>query len=189
MDGFRSTKSQNHYDNQYISKPFYNTTTGFFTPNKNRTNSFFRNSKVGSCKYVMVRNGQSKAMPFRIRNERGRCLNHYKTVPKKLEEVKSVYEHDYFPVPNLHCGMGKKPLMPYDPDSCRSRMPITGVVMGLNNRSYISIGDRGMINRKQWTSINKSSFKRPQSSFNPNPGILADMAKRSHYKDTNIEFA
>lgn len=182
MEGIRNTKSQTHYNNQYISKPFYNTTTGFFTPDKNRTNSFFRNSKVGSCKYVMVKNGQSKAMPFRIRNERGRCLNHYKTVPKKLEEVKSVYEHDYFPVPNLHCGMGKKPLMPYDPDSCRSRMPITGVVMGLNNRSYISIGDRGMINRKQWSSTYRDNFRWPTLVPISNPGITSDIAKQNHMK-------
>lgn len=182
MEAIPTTKSQINYNSKYTSKPFYNTTSGFFTPNKSRTDSFFRDSKVGSCQYVMVRNGQSKAMPFRIRNERGNGLNHFKTVPKRLEEVKSVYEHDYFPVPDLHCGMGKKPLMPYNPDSCRSRMPITGVVMGLNNRSYITIGDRGLINRKQWSSTYRDCFRWPRMSPISNPGIISDMAKNNHMK-------
>ena len=162
------------------TKPFANTTTGFFIPNHAKTNTFFQNAKVNSCSYVMVKNGQSKAMPFTIINQRGRGLNHFKTVPKRSEEVKSVYEKDYFPVPDLHCGMGKKPLMPYNPDCCRSRMPKTGIVMGLNNRSYITLGNTNNINRKQWLTNYRDNFRWPTVVPISNPGINSEISRRKH---------
>ena len=160
--------------------------TKFFHPNKGKTNPFFKLSKVGSCSHVLVKNGQSLAIPFHIINSRGRSLNHYKTVPEKSAEVKSVYMKDYTPYPNMHCGMGKKTLIPYDPSSYRSRLPIGGIVMSHKNKSLIEIGDGGLINRKQWASTYKDTFRWPRMTPVSNPGILSDMAKSCHKKLDSI---
>lgn len=161
--------------------------TKFFHPNKGKTNPFFKLSKVGSCSHVLVKNGQSLAIPFHIINSRGRSLNHYKTVPEKSAEVKSVYMNDYTPIPFMHCGMGKKPLLPYDPLSYRNRLPFGGIVsLGQKNSSLINIGDNGLINRKQWSSTMKDSFKWPRMVPISNPGITSDMAKESHRKLNSI---
>ena len=158
------------------------TQTSFFNPNKSKTDAFFKDTKVNSCSYVLVKNGQSLAFPFIIRNERGRGLNHYKTVPEKSKEVKTVYMHDYSPYPNMHCGMGKKPLMPYDPSSYRSRLPVGGIVMSHKNKSLIELGANGLINSKQWNSTYRDNFRWPRLVPISNPGILSDMAKSSHQK-------
>ena len=43
---------------------------------------------------------------------------------------------------NLHCGMGKKPLVPYTPDSARNLLPLNGIVSGAAaNRSYLDLGN------------------------------------------------
>lgn len=118
----------------YSQTPKARTQTSFFIPDKTRSDAFFRGTKVDSCSFVLVKNGRSLAVPFKITNESGRGLNHYKTVPEKSAEVKSVYMKDYTPYPNMHCGMGKKPLMPYDPSSYRSRLPVGGIVMSHKNR-------------------------------------------------------
>lgn len=155
----------------------------YFVPNKEKTNPFFKDSKVASCSHVLVKNGQSLAIPFRIINSRGRSLNHYKTVPEKSAEVKSVYSKDYTPIPFMHCGMGKKPLVPYNPFSYRNRLPIGGMVsMGMKNSSMVNIGDNGLINRKQWSSTMRDSFRWPRMNPVSNPGITSDIAKENHRK-------
>ena len=93
---------------------------------------------------------------------------------------------DYTPYPNMHCGMGKKPLIPYDPSSYRSRLPIGGIVMSHKNKSLIEIGVGGLINRKQWASTYKDTFRWPRMTPVSNPGILSDMAKSCHKKLDSI---
>ena len=95
--------------------------------------------------------------------------------------------NDYTPIPFMHCGMGKKPLLPYDPLSYRNRLPFGGIVsLGQKNSSLINIGDNGLINRKQWSSTMKDSFKWPRMVPISNPGITSDMAKESHRKLNSI---
>ena len=44
---------------------------------------------------------------------------------------------NYVPVANLHCGMRKKPLVPFWPDAARNLLPLNGIVSGAAaNRSY-----------------------------------------------------
>jgi hypothetical protein len=115
----------------------------FFNTSKDKTNDFFKQTKVDSCSHVLVKNGQSLAVPFKITNNKGNALNHYKTVPEKSAEVKSVYRKDYSVKPYMHVGMQTKPLVNYDPNSYRNRLPIGGIVMSHKNKSVIEIGDRG----------------------------------------------
>ena len=155
----------------------------FFKTHQEWGSPFFKNTRVGSCSHVLVKNGRSLAIPFRIVNRRGRGLNHFKTVPEKLSVNESTYEHDYHPFPNMHCGMGKKPLMPYSPDSMRNLLPQNGIVSGaLNNRSYLELGNSNLINRKQWSSTYRDSYRFPIQVPISNAGILSDLAVASHMK-------
>ena len=57
------------------------------------------------------------------------------------------------------------------------------------NFSSVNIGSVNLINRKQWISTYKDSFKKFMIKRISNPGILSDLAKRTHYKFNNIEFS
>ena len=57
-----------------------------------------------------------------------------------------------------------------------------------SNLSNFDIGKEGLINRKQWISTYKDSFRPSSVKRISNPGILSDMAKRTHYKLNNIEY-
>lgn len=115
----------------------------FFNPEKAKTDEFFKQTKVDSCSHVLVKNGQSLAVPFTVTNEKGYPLQHYKFAQSKSGEVKTVYRKDYCVKPYMHVGMNKKPLVPYDPESYRNRLPIGGIIMPHKNKSVVEIGDRG----------------------------------------------
>ena len=115
----------------------------YFKTAKLKTDPFFKATKVESCSHVLVKNGQTLAVPFKITNEKGYPMLHFKYAESKSSEAKSVYRKDFTPKPFMHAGMGKKPLVKYNPDSYRNRIPIGGVIMPLKNKSIIEIGDRG----------------------------------------------
>jgi hypothetical protein len=115
----------------------------FFNTEKNKTNEFFKDTRVASCSHIVVRNGVSVAVPFKITNQKGKPLNHFKYVPTKSAEVESIYRKDYSIKPYMHVGMVKKPLVKYEPDSYRNRLPSTGIIMSHKNKSIVEIGDRG----------------------------------------------
>jgi hypothetical protein len=115
----------------------------FFNPIKDKTNEFFKDSKIGSCSHVLVKNGTSVAVPFQIKNSKGRSLLSFKIQPSLSSEVESVYRKDYSVKPDMHVGMSKKPLVPYHPFSYRNRLPTLSVIMPHKNKSIVEIGDRG----------------------------------------------
>jgi hypothetical protein len=115
----------------------------YFKIEKTKTDPFFKATKVDSCSHVLVKNGQSLAVPFNITNEKGYPMLHYTFAESKSSETKSVYRKDFTPKPFMHAGMVKKPLVKYNPDSYRNRLPVGGVIMPLKNKSIIEIGDRG----------------------------------------------
>ena len=153
----------------------------YFKTHKELGDPFFKNTRITSCSHVLVKNGRCLAIPFGITNRRGRHLNHFKTVPEKLSTNKSIYMSDYIQVNNLHCGMGKKPLCPYTPNSARNLLPINGIVSGAAaNRSYLDLGNGNIINRKQWNTTYRDSYLYPRIVPISNSGICADMAIASH---------
>lgn len=155
----------------------------YFTIKKEKTNPYFLNAKVGSCSHIIVKNNSCLAIPFRIKNERGRCLNYYKFIPEKLAVNRSTYINDYIPVANMHCGMLKKPLVPYDPESLRNRLPIISIVSGAAaNRSSLDLGNREgklLDSKKQWKTTYRDCFKKPHVVPVTNAGISSDLAKAS----------
>ena len=122
-------------------------------------------------------------MPFYIINRRGRSLNHFKTVPEKSPTTKSTYLNDFITFGNIHFRMAKKPLVSYNMDSSKSRLPINGIISGAAiNRASIELGDFRLINRKQWKSTYKDSYRKPSIEPVSNFGIASDMTKASHLR-------
>eukprot|EP01015_Nassula_variabilis_P030267 TRINITY_DN6629_c0_g1_i4.p5 TRINITY_DN6629_c0_g1~~TRINITY_DN6629_c0_g1_i4.p5 ORF type:complete len:101 (+),score=38.68 TRINITY_DN6629_c0_g1_i4:1-303(+) len=74
---------------------------------------FFKTTKVNSCSFVKMQGGKAVAAPYHP--------------PKKINwadkiapssEVNSFTRDAYKVKANLHAGMAKKPLEPYNPNSC-----------------------------------------------------------------------
>lgn len=160
----------------------------YFVQDKKNTDPFFRTTRVGSCNKVVIRNGIPFAICYKIRNQKGQTMNNFKNNPGWKPEERTIYQKDYKPKPDMHAGMKKKPLVPYDPNSYRNRLPVDNSFRVYKNTSKFNIGSNALINRKQWVSTNHESYRRPKSSYISNPGILSDMAKRAHYKFESIDY-
>ena len=116
--------------------------TVLFNTAKEKTNSFFKETKIGSCSHIIVKNGVALAVPFAIKNQKGKPLNNYKNFSQKSSETKSISRNDYDIHSEMHAGMNYKPLTKYDPLSYRSRLATGGIVMPHKNMSILEIGDR-----------------------------------------------
>ena len=161
----------------------------FFHQEKDKGDSYFMNTRVGSCRKVLVKNGITLAMAYKIRNSKGEPLENYNHTLKKIPKNTSTYFFDYCtPKTENHVGMCKKPLVPYEPDHSRNQLMEDYGVRMRRNFSSVNIGCDSLINRKQWISTYKDSFKKLKIKRISNPGILSDLAKRTHYKFNNIEF-
>ena len=162
----------------------------FFIQEKNKGDEYFRNTKVGSCRKILVKNGFPLAMTYKIKNQRGEPLTHYNYTLKRIPKETSSYFFDYCtPKTENHIGMEKKPLVPFDPNHTRNKLMDDFGFRMRRNFSSVSIGNEKLINRKQWISTYKDSFKKLIIKRISNPGIISDLVKRTHYKFNNIEFA
>jgi hypothetical protein len=117
--------------------------SNFLSADKSKTNEFFKSTKVESCSHVLVKGGQTVAVPFQITNKKGKHMLQYKIGATRSSETDSIYRKDYAPKPYMHAGMDKKPLVPYHSESYRNRLPVGGVIMPHKNKSIVEIGDRG----------------------------------------------
>ena len=177
-----STSKENHFSNNTFMKKY-------FLPEKNKGDEYFLDTKVDSCRKILINNGLPRAISFKIRNSRGEPLMNYNHTYKKLPQITSTYFYHYCaPKTVNHVGMLKKPLVPYDPNHTRNQLIEEFGIRMKRNFSLVSIGDNRLINRKQWISTYRDSFKKFRIKRVSNPGILSDLAKRRHYKFNNIEF-
>jgi hypothetical protein len=82
----------------------------------------------------------------------------------------------------MHAGMGKKPLVVYEPNSYRNRLPLEDCKAPYSNKSKIHIGQQSDVNFKQWVSTTKDSYKWPVKTPISNMGVLSDIFRRAHKK-------
>ena len=177
-----STSKENRFSNNAFMKKY-------FFPEKNKGDKYFYDTKVESCRKILINNDIPHAISFKIRNSKGEPLMNYKHTYKKLPQITSTYFYHYCtPKTVNHVGMFKKPLVPYDPNHTRNQLFEEFGIRMKRNFSLVSIGDDRLINRKQWISTYRDSFKKFRIKRTSNPGILSDLAKRRHYKFNNIEF-
>ena len=176
-----------------INNNFNSTNTNFqrtfFIQEKEKGDPYFRSTRVGSCRRVVVRNGIPFALTFKVRNPRGEPMTHYRYTLKQKPKNPSTYQVDYcFSKTDCHLGMNNKPLVPYTPSHKRSQLPEDLKFKVFKNISDFDIGNEGLINRKQWVSTYTDSYRPIKIYHISNPGITSDMAKRKHYKFNNIEY-
>mmetsp|Transcript_7831 Transcript_7831/g.1020 ORF Transcript_7831/g.1020 Transcript_7831/m.1020 type:complete len:101 (-) Transcript_7831:32-334(-) len=79
----------------------------------------------------------------------------------------------------MHTGMGKKPLVPYHPDSYRSRLPSSDFIVPYKNTSQVEIGDRSSYNPKsQFRTTNMALMNPPNmTDMTSNGGVIAERTK------------
>lgn len=155
--------------------------TKYFIPDHDHTAPYFKNVRVNSCSKILVKNGQSMAIPYRIVNSKGKRLNHFLYYSKiGKNNFKSSYQLDYCLKRSMHVGMGRKPLVPYDPLSYRNRLPIDDFVINQQRKNEFILGNPDMVNRKRWVSTSKDSYKIPKELPISNDGIISDITKRVH---------
>ena len=143
-----------------------------------KSSPFYQDNKVLSWSHVLVKNGQSVAIPFKA-----------PPLPKDLRfrkssETRSI-SRDVFKVRNnLHAGMIKKPLESYHPNAHRSRLPSPTVIMPYKNSSSLIIGDRCSEDRRHYISSNKNAFSKNSNLNTSNGGIISTKTKwRKHLQD------
>ena len=191
MEKFRpKTAGLSKPNNAYFSNtPKNGFQRTFFIQEKETGDKYFRSTRVGSCRKVVVKNGLPFALTFKVRNPRGEKMTHFNYTLKQLPKNPTSYFIDYCTKKEeYHLGMDKKPLAPYNPNHTRSQLPNDIGFRVIRNLSNFDIGKEGLINRKQWISTYKDSFRPSSVKRISNPGILSDMAKRTHYKLNNIEY-
>ena len=174
-------------NNFYKTNPDFRKT--FFIQEKEKGEPYFRSTRVGSCRRVVVKNGIPFALTFKVKNPRGEPMTHYRYTLKQKPKNPSTYQVDYCMEKNdCHLGMNKKPLVPYSATHKRSKLPDDLKFKVFKNISDFDIGNEGLINRKQWVSTYTDSYQPIKINYISNPGIQSDMAKRKHYKFNNIEY-
>ena len=194
MEKYRPLSATINHKNTFFANSQKNLQNGFnktfFTLEKDKGDKYFRSTRVGSCRRIEVKNGIPFALTFKVKNPRGEPMTHFNYTLKQLPKNPTSYFIDYCTKKEEnHLGMNKKPLVPYNPNHTRSKLPNDIGFRAFRNLSAFDIGKEGLINRKQWISTYKDSYKPTTIKRISNPGILSDMAKRSHYKLNNIEFA
>ena len=174
-------------NNFYRTNPNLNKT--FFIQEKETVDPYFRTTRVGSCRKIIVKNGIPFALTYKVKNPRGEPMNHYKYTLKKPPRNPSTYQVDYCKIKNdCHLGMDNKPLIPYDATHKRSQLPEDLKFKVFRNMSKFDIGNEGLVNRKQWVSTYADSYQPIKTYYISNPGIVSDMNKRTHYRFKNIEY-
>ena len=176
-----------------IKNNFYRTNQSlnktFFIQEKESGDPYFRTTRVGSCRKIIVKNGMPFALTFKVKNRRGEPMNHYKYTLKKPPRNPSTYQVDYCKIKSdCHLGMDNKPLIPYDATHKRSQLPEDLKFKVFRNMSKFDIGNDGLVNRKQWVSTYADSYQPIKTYYISNPGITSDLDKRAHYKFKNIEY-
>ena len=162
----------------------------FFLLEKEKGDQYFRSTRVGSCRKVVVKNGLPFALTFKVKNPRGEPMTHFNHTLKQQPKNPSSYNLDFCTKKEEnHLGMNNKPLVAYNPNHTRSKLPEDVSFRAIRNLSAFDIGREGLINRKQWISTYKDSYKPIIIKRISNQGILSDIVKRTHYKLNNIEYA
>ena len=100
MDKYRpKSATVNHINNPFFTKNQNNFQNGFhktfFIQEKEKGDKYFRSTRVGSCRRVVVKNGLPFALTFKVRNPRGEPMTHFNYTLKQLPKNPSSYFVDY----------------------------------------------------------------------------------------------
>ena len=138
-----------------------------------KSSPFFRNTRVSSCQFVQTTKGVPVAVAFPQVKTGYKAPNSWVN-QRRSAEVTSHNSRTYKPIPYMHTGMQKKPLMPYDPLSYRSRLPTADFVIPYQNSSQVEIGDRSSSLKDHFRTTYSSYMSAPDlHDSTSNQGIVA----------------
>lgn len=95
MEKYRPrSAAMNHVNNPFFSKTQNGFQNGFnktfFIQEKDKGDKYFRSTRVGSCRRVVVKNGLPFALTFKVRNPRGEPMTHFNYTLKQLPKILQV---------------------------------------------------------------------------------------------------
>ncbi|KAM3128327.1 hypothetical protein pb186bvf_019570 [Paramecium bursaria] len=138
---------------------------------------FFKGTRVSSCSYVRVKQGNAEAVPFYEVADR--------TPPEhetKSTYTQSLYSDTYKVRPNLHVGSATKLLEPYHPEAFRNRLPIADAPILTKNASQVELGERHFNVKRHFLSTAANVYGNFGKFGNvTNPGILSEKTKWHHH--------
>jgi hypothetical protein len=139
---------------------------------------FFQSTRVDSCQYVSTKNGQTVAVSYPVTKTGYKAPNSWVN-QKRSSETVSHSGATYKVHSIMHTGMDRKPLVPYNPDSYRNRLPSADYVAPYRNASQFEIGDRTACSAK---SVFKTTNQALLTSKNileglTNQGIISEKTK------------
>lgn len=143
-----------------------------------RSLRFFRKTKVNSCQFVTKKNGQTIAISFKDSNKGKKAKEFWKNQTKSI--IKKSHSRETYKVnKSTHVGMARKPLIKYDPNCFRSRLPSLDYVAPYRNLSQLEIGNRIRCSPK---TVFKTSYQALLVSNDmleglTNQGIIAEKTK------------
>ena len=117
----------------------------------------FYNTRVATCSHILKGNdGRAVAVAYPVEKTGWKHPSSYQNL-NKSSEVQSIMRATFSNKGSLHAGMIRKPLIPYNPNSTRSRLPIASIVMPYKNSSQVVIGDRSSNYKKHFKTINQAN--------------------------------
>lgn len=143
-----------------------------------KSDPFFRNTKVQTCQFIQIFNGQPRAVAYPQKKTGYKAPNSWVNQSRSSEtESHASQTHKLHPA--MHAGMPKKPLVSYHPDSYRSRLPTADYVIPYKNTSQVEIGDRSRIRA---ASQFKTTYQSNMTTLNmrdytSNSGTISRMTK------------
>ena len=120
-----------------------------------QSNPYFNNAKVSTCSHILVgKDGRSVAVAYPLEKTGWKNPASHQNM-NKSSEVESLMRQTFTQKTTLHAGMQRKPLVAYNPNSTRSRLPTATIVMPYKNSSQVVIGDRSSVYKKHFSTTNR----------------------------------
>ena len=121
-----------------------------------QSNPYFRQTKVSTCSHILTsKDGRSIAVAYPLVKTGWKHPASHQNM-NKSSETESLMRTTFQSRATLHAGMMSKPLIPYNPNSTRSRLPVPTIVMPYKNSSQVVIGDRSSVYKKHFATTNRT---------------------------------
>eukprot|EP00427_Karlodinium_veneficum_P025110 CAMPEP_0169118746 /NCGR_PEP_ID=MMETSP1015-20121227/31165_1 /TAXON_ID=342587 /ORGANISM="Karlodinium micrum, Strain CCMP2283" /LENGTH=166 /DNA_ID=CAMNT_0009181535 /DNA_START=57 /DNA_END=557 /DNA_ORIENTATION=- len=130
--------------------------------------NYLRGSKVGSATGYLCVAGSVLALPH---GKRSKSMTSSSTRFEGLSEQ----AHKFREMPHCYASMDKKPLLPYDPLSYRSRLAVDDAPVPLKNCSTIQFNDGiHTCHKRRFITTNDMAYTGEPCDPRNNQGILAE---------------
>jgi len=137
--------------------------------------NYLRGSKVGSATGYLAVAGGLLAIPHGRSKSTTSLGNRF----SGASEASSVFRE----MPHCYASMNRKPLLPYDPNSYRSRLAVDDAPVPLKNSSTIDFNEGiHTCHKRRFVTTNDQAYTGEPSDPRSNPGMLADSTRYRRFQ-------